>query len=119
MNSNPMNKIALLAALAVSYSIVEVEGVGPVRMKKLSVAEVDDARARTTGKTGSAFGLTLTAYSVVDDMDQPVFSAEDLQPLQAASSTLVDKLVQAVLALNGYSKPDEKPGNVSGVTPSA
>lgn len=120
MMSTPLNKSALLAALAVTYTMVDIDGIGTVRLKKLSVAEADDAGAKAAGN-GNVFGLSLVAYSVVDEQDQPVFSVSDLQPLQAASSVLVSKLVSEVLKFNGYrSADDEEPaGNVSGSTPTA
>lgn len=117
-----IDKTALLAALACVTVPTTVEGFGTVNVRQVSVAENDRIRANIKANPNaehSSFGLQLLVASVVDDAGQPVFTADDIPALREAAGRKVDKLVEAVLDVNGYGGT-EKVGNAlaSGPTPS-
>lgn len=117
-----IDKTALLAALACATHPATVEGFGTVNVRQVSVAENDQIRARIKADAAaphSSFGLQLLVASVVDDSGTPVFTADDIPALLQAAGRKVDKLVEAVLDVNGYG--GEKVGNApaSGPTLSA
>lgn len=96
-----MNKSALLAALTPVVKEVTLEGVGPIRLRQLSVNEVTAAReADASGKV--EFGLRLVTASVVDDAGQALLSVDDLTELRKASHVAMDAIVAEVLKLNGF-----------------
>lgn len=102
-----IDKTALLAALQATITNVEVEGFGTVALRQITVAENDALRAASKANNpASEFGLRLVVASVVDETGAPVLSAGDVQALRAASGAKVDKLVEAVLRANGYTRPD-------------
>lgn len=100
---------ALLSAIAPVISDVSIDGLGVVRIKQLSVAETDAARAHSsTGTTSNSdFSLGLVACAVVDEDGKALFSLDDLTPLRTASGQQINKLVDAVLKVNGYRTADE------------
>lgn len=101
------SKTALLAALQATITTVEVDGFGALALRQITVAENDALRAASKADTpASEFGLRLVVASVVDDAGAQVLTAEDVQALRAASGAKVDKLVEAVLRINGYTRPD-------------
>jgi len=105
------DRASLLASITPIITVVEVEDIGAVRIKQLSVAESDDARQRAAkDDDASTFGLALAAYALVDEIGAPL-DVTDLQPLRAAAGTKVDKLVQAVMVANGYKPKGATAGN--------
>lgn len=101
-----IDKTALLAALLATTTTLDVDGFGPVTLRQITVAENDALRAAIKpGDPGSDFGLRLVVACIKDADGQPVFTPDDLSALRAASGTKVDKLVEAVLLANGYTKP--------------
>jgi hypothetical protein len=113
-----IDKSALLAALACTTVAMPVEGFGTVNIRQVSVAENDRVRAAIKSDASvphSAFGLQLLIASVVNDDGSPVFTEADLPALQQAAGRKVDKLVEAVLEVNGYG--GQKVGNVQASGP--
>lgn len=101
------SRAALLAAAATTIVERDLDGLGTVRIKQLSIAEYDDVRARIkTDAPASEFGLALTAYALVDDDGAALFDAADLQPLRNAAGSRIDPLIGAVLEVQGFKKPD-------------
>jgi hypothetical protein len=107
-----IDRASLLASITPIITVVEVEDIGAVRIKQLSVAESDDARQRAAkDDDASTFGLALAAYALVDETGASLLDVTDLQPLRAAAGTKVDKLVQAVMVANGYKPKGAAAGN--------
>lgn len=100
------DKLALLAALQATTTTVDIDGLGPLNLRQISVAENDQLRASAKkSAAASDFGLRLVVASVVDDTGAPLLGIADLQALQAASGNRVNGLIEAVLMHNGYLKP--------------
>jgi hypothetical protein len=109
-------RAALLSAIAPVISDVPIDGLGTVRIKQLSVAETDAARAQSgagTNASGTDFSLGLVACAVVDEDGKALFGLDDLTPLRASAGQKINKLVDAVLKVNGFRAADEgDAGNV-------
>jgi len=105
-----LDKLSLLAALAAAPTAVAVEGLGTVNLRQISVAESDTLRRLSKADTDanadpSAFGLRLVLASLVDDSGNPMLTEADLDALRQSAGAKVDKLVEAVLLINGFTKP--------------
>lgn len=97
----------LLAALVAKNKPLEVEGFGAVMVRQITVGE-NDAIAKIAQNKDAAmseFGLQLVIRAVVDEEGNPLFDDQDIHALRDSASTAVDKLVSAVLEVNGYKKP--------------
>ncbi len=101
---------ALLAALMARSTPVEVEGFGTVLVRQITVGENDAISKIATNKDApvSEFGLQLLIRAVSDESGAPMFDDADLPALRDASSTKIDKIVKAVLVVNGFQKADEE-----------
>ena len=105
MNSTaPFTKLALIAALAAVTQTVEIEGVGGISIRQISVAESEAIRAASKEKDGQEFGLRLVIASLVDLAGEPLFEVADLPMLQASADAKITKIVEKVLEVNGYKK---------------
>jgi hypothetical protein len=101
------DKAAFLQAIKPKTADVDVEGFGPVKLKQLSVAEVEAERAKLKeDKNDDAFGLHLLAVSLVDEAGAAVLSADDLPAIREASNGVIEMLVLKVLELNGFRKAE-------------
>lgn len=103
------DKTALFAALKPKTKAVLIDGVGNLTAKELSVAQINGIRSKLKAASGSddAFGLNMVVLSFVDDEGSPIFSDSDLATLSESSNAEVEKLVFAVLELNGFKKADD------------
>ena len=111
MTNRLTSRSALLLAAAVTLIEVDVPEIGTIRIKQLSVAEFDDVRTRVKpGAPSTEFGITLTAYALVDDAGAPLFDINDLQPLRASAGTKIDAIVAAVLEANGFKRASAPQG---------
>ncbi|GEM_PF-2868900 len=105
-------KSALLAIFAPKIIAQDVPGVGTVRLRELSAPEVSDIReACKTEAQKADFGFLLVIASVVDDADQPTFTAADLPALRASAQSRIGELVSAVMAVNGFSIQEDAAKN--------
>ena len=111
--SKKIDKAALLAALQPKAQPFEVEGLGTVGVKQLTVGEVEALRASI--KTDEAdqaaaksydFGLGLLVSCVVDEDGAPMFDAGDLPALVASNQAMVDQMVEKALLVNGFKKAE-------------
>lgn len=104
-------KLGLLAALAPSVSVVEVDGFGPVNIRQLTVAQHDAVRAQVKAMPDAApseFGIRMLVASVVDAEGNLVMGDDDLQALRASSGPKVEALMRRALEVQGYAGAAEK-----------
>lgn len=100
---------ALLAALVAKSTPIEVEDFGTVHVRQITVAE-NDAIAKVAKQQDapmSEFGLQLLVRAVVDEECNPMFDDTDLPDLRESASAKIDKLVKAVLIINGFQKAED------------
>lgn len=100
---------ALLAALVAKSTPVEVEDFGAVHVRQITVGENDAIAKIANNKDApiSEFGLQLLIRAVTDESGSPMFDDADLPALRDSASTKIDKLVKAVLVVNGFQKAEE------------
>ncbi len=98
-----LDKLALLEIFKPKIIDSVVPGVGPVRLRELSAPEVSDIReVCKAGKNEAEFGFRLVIAALVDDEDKPVFTADDLDTMRAASQRSIGALVVKVMEINGF-----------------
>lgn len=109
-NNGYITKTDFLAALAGRPQDYELPGVGVVRIRPLSVAEV---QALTT-KYGDD-GVSMSVDAVVLALVDPKLDPEDAEQLRTAAAGTFTKLAEEVLRLSGIrdDELEKKAGNGS------
>jgi hypothetical protein len=103
-----ISKTDLLAALQPKIESIEIEGIGAIKLRQLTVAESDALRASLDKEDKSSeFGLRMLGTSLVDDEGNRMFGDDEIADLRNSSGTHVDKLIESVLVLNGFKKAAE------------
>ena len=102
-----LNKEAILGAKDTHQEVVHVpEWGGSVCIRAMTGAERDDFRAAIEGAETSLVGkfeAPLLALTLVDEEGKRLFSIDDVEALRAKSATVLDRLAQIALRVNGMS----------------
>ncbi len=100
-----LNKEAILNAKDTRQEVAEVpEWGGHVCIRAMSGAERDDFRAAIEGAETSLVGkfeAPLLALTLVDEEGNRLFSIDDVEALRAKSATVLDRLTQIAMRVNG------------------
>ncbi len=107
MGMTLLDREAILGAKDAHQEVVNVpEWGGNVCIRAMSGAERDDFRAAIEGAETSLVGkfeAPLLALTMVDEEGKRLFSIDDVEALRAKSATVLDRLAQIALRVNGMS----------------
>lgn len=103
-----LDREAILGAKDTYSEVVQVEGMGAghVCIRAMTGAERDDFRAAIEGAETSLVGkfeAPLLALTLVDEEGKRLFTIDDVEVLRAKSATVLDRLAQIALRVNGMS----------------
>lgn len=93
-----MDRETLLQAIGRRVTAVEIEGVGSVYMREMSVGERDELRRRLFGADGTAtvsatrWAVETLALTLCDEHGRRLFADGDLSGLLDASQPLVERM---------------------------
>lgn len=87
-----LDRDEILARLACKERVVDIEGLGPLRIRSLSVGEAEALRQREqAGEIDETRLGLLTIVAACPDLE-----AEDVEALLASDMTLMTRLIEAV-----------------------
>ncbi len=102
-----LDREAILGAKDTHSEVVHVEEWGGhVCIRAMTGAERDDFRAAIEGAETSLVGkfeAPLLALTLVDEEGKRLFTIDDVEALRAKSATVLDRLAQIALRVNGMS----------------
>jgi len=105
-----LDKATFLAAFAPKITQVEIEGVGNISIRQLTLKEVEDMQKVTEGDKES-LGLRLVAASVVNDAGERMLDDGDIEALHTSASNAMSDLALAVMKVNGLVTGTEESPN--------
>lgn len=100
-----LDRSAILQAQDVVTKDVPVpEWGGSIRVRTMTVAERNDFARRATVEDKVSVAAWLISVLAVNDSGAPLFTAEDVPELERRNFRAVDRVVQAILEVNGISE---------------
>jgi hypothetical protein len=96
-----------LLAITLGGDDVEVPGFGTIRIRALSLHEVDDVRRKATVKGGEADAGKLMAYALYYGVVEPKLSEDAVDSLMAGSAGVLTKVARRIMALSGLGADEE------------
>ena len=103
---NALTKSQLLSVIATASVPIfkEIDGIGGLYFKKLTVAEQNELTKKTdNGKADNVTAsLHMVAYSVCDENGKRLFGDNDIKELGGMTAEHLTKIVNAVSEINGF-----------------
>ena len=93
-----------LDAAKTEYKVVDIGGLGDVRLRNLSAIEVENMRVDADNPL--SFGLRAIIASVVDDDGEQVLQADDFEQLGRLPLPAIEGIIEEISELNGFGAED-------------
>lgn len=100
-----LNRDAVLKVTdTVTKDIPVPEWGGSLRVRTMTVAERNDFARRASSEDKVSVAAWLVSVLAVDENNKPLFKAEDVPEIERRNFRAVDRVVQAILEVNGISE---------------
>lgn len=97
-----LSRQAILVVQDISTQDVEVpEWGGAVRVRQMTVAERKEFATKSKDTDSTAMGVWMLCMLCVDEQGKPLFEQADVDELLKRSFQAVDRVIDAVLSVNG------------------
>lgn len=99
-----LNKAQLLSIIANTSKPVakEIENIGTVYLKKLTVSEQAELSKKTDQSDNIGAGLNMIAFSLCDEDGKRLFDDKEAQELGGMDASTLTALVNAINEVNGF-----------------
>ncbi|WP_432481018.1 phage tail assembly chaperone family protein, TAC [Moraxella sp. ZY200743] len=97
-----LTKAAILAAIATTPILKEINGFGEVYLKKLTVAEQGELAKQGEKTDNVTASLYKVAYSLCDENGKRLFNDNDVKELGNLTAEQMTAIVGAISEINGF-----------------
>lgn len=97
-----LTKAGLLAVIAATPILKEIDGIGEVYLKKLTVAEQGELAKKGEKNDNIATSLNMVAYSLCDENGKRLFNDNDVKELGNLTAEQMTAIVNVISEINGF-----------------
>lgn len=97
-----LTKAGLLAVIATTPILKEIDGIGEVYLKKLTVAEQGELAKKGEKNDNIATSLNMVAYSLCDKNGKRLFNDNDVKELGNLTAEQMTAIVNVISEINGF-----------------
>ncbi|TWV81512.1 phage tail assembly chaperone family protein, TAC [Moraxella sp. VT-16-12] len=97
-----LTKTGLLAVIAATPILKEIDGIGEVYLKKLTVAEQGELAKKGEKNDNITTSLNMVAYSLCDENGKRLFGDNDVKELGNLTVEQMTAIVNVISEINGF-----------------
>lgn len=97
-----LTKDQLLAVIAPAPILKEIDGIGEVYIKKLTIAEQNELAKKGDKADNVATSLNMVAYSLCDENGKRLFGDNDIKELGNLTAEQMTAIVNVISDINGF-----------------
>lgn len=97
-----LTKAGLLAMIATTPILKEIDGIGEVYLKKLTVAEQGELAKKSEKNDNITTSLNMVAYSLCDENGNRLFGDNDIKELGNLTAEQMTAIVGVISEINGF-----------------
>lgn len=97
-----LTKTGLLAVIATTPILKEIDGIGEVYLKKLTVSEQGELAKKGEKNDNIATSLNMVAYSLCDENGKRLFNDNDVKELGNLTAEQMTAIVNVISEINGF-----------------
>lgn len=99
-----LTKAGLLAVIAATPILKEIDGIGEIYLKKLTVSEQGELAKKGEKNDNITTSLNMVAYSLCDENGKRLFNDNDIKELGNLTAEQMTAIVNAISEINGFDK---------------